>query len=66
MLGSVEVFLGRSAGVKDGPREPPAGSAGRGEGVTSETDKDADGRCPAVTSTVPAGVTSEKEGKTDV
>ena len=66
MLGSVEVFLGKSAGVKDGPREPPAGSVGRGEGVTSGTDEDADGRCPAVASTVLVGVTSGKEGKTDM
>ena len=66
MLGSAEVFLGKSAGVKDSPRGPPVGSVGRGEGVTSEAEEDADGRYPAETGTVLVGVTSEKEGKTDV
>ena len=65
MLSSVEVFLGKSVGVNDGPRVP-SGSAGRGERITSGRNEDADGRYPVLASTVVTGMTSEKEGKTDV
>lgn len=64
VLSSVEVFIGRSVGVNDGPTK--IGSVGRGEGVSSETNEDADDEYTAVTSTVVVGMTLEKEEKTDV
>lgn len=61
-LGSMEVFIGKSVGVNDGPTN--IGSVGRGEGTTSETNEDADDRYASVTSSVVLAMTLEKEGKT--
>lgn len=64
VLSAVEVFIGKSVGVKDGPTN--VGSVGTGEGITSETNEDADDRDMVVTKTVVGGTTLEKEDKTDV
>lgn len=63
-FGSAEVFTGKSVGVNDGPTN--IGSVGRGEGIASETNEDADDRYVSVTRSVVLGMTPEKEGKTGV
>lgn len=64
MLGSAEVFSSKSVGAEDGPTN--TGSVGTGEGIPSEINEDADDGDTVVTNTVVAGVTLEKEDKTDV
>ena len=63
-FGSTEVFTGKSVGVNDGPTN--IGSVGRGEGIASETNEDADNRYTSVTSSVVLGMTLEKEDKRGV
>ena len=64
VLGSVEASTGKSVGVNDGPTG--TGSVGRGEGLASETNEEADDGYTSVTGSVVPGMTLEKEEKADV
>lgn len=64
VLGSAEASPGKSVGVNDGPTD--TGSVGRGEGLASETNEEADNRYTSVTSSTVLGMTLEKEGETAV
>lgn len=64
MLGSREVLHGDSVGAKEGPTM--AGSAGRGEGLSSQTAEDAEDRYTSVIEAVPVGMSLGEEGKMDV